>query len=69
MLHLTTHRNEVSGGGWLSTTVAMPLELAIGFAKVEAFLRISYTSQWPRVRVLTHLELIPTFGTGGHVGK
>ncbi len=35
-----THRNEGYGGRWLSITVAMPLDPAIGFAMVGFFLRI-----------------------------
>jgi hypothetical protein len=29
-----THCNEVSGGGWLFITIAMPIDLAIGYAMV-----------------------------------
>ena len=32
-----THRNEVYGGRWLSITIAMPLDPAIGFAMVGFF--------------------------------
>ncbi len=32
-----THRNEVYGARWLSITIAMPLDPAIGFAMVGFF--------------------------------
>ncbi len=32
-----THHNEVYGGRWLSITIAMPLDPAIGFAMVGFF--------------------------------
>jgi hypothetical protein len=35
-----THRNEVYGGRWLSITIALSLDPAIGFAMVGFFLRI-----------------------------
>ncbi len=47
-----THRNEVYGGRWLSITIAMPLDPAIGFAMVwwGSFLRIgSLMSTIPRM--------------------
>ncbi len=38
----TTHRDEISGGGQLFITIAMPLDLAFGFAMVVIFLRIGF---------------------------
>ncbi len=35
--HRITHRNEVYGGRWLSITIAMPLDPAIGFVMVGFF--------------------------------
>ena len=32
-----THRDGVSGGGWLFITIAMPLDPAIGYAMVVLF--------------------------------